>query len=187
VDPKEYPESMYRGRPSIKGRDFYKPGIRFQSAWLIELHNHNVRLVEGVVQSHTTPGGSYTVSYVDYIVSAAEAVLAERLRLRVKRSFPVFGGIKGIEWEGDPVGERLKGDYSLHQRLLARAWEWRRFGGITVVPDPVGRCARIRGLPELPSRELFDCLEEIARHLKQPLRDGSEWETPFNRTKWGLA
>ena len=71
-----------------------------------------------------------------------------------------------VEWRGDAdLARELNLDNRLKDRLLNADLELLR-GILEIVPEPKYGCARIRTNYFLPTVELFDILENIAKHIK---------------------
>ncbi|MGD0353663.1 MAG: hypothetical protein ABSB38_09295 [Dehalococcoidia bacterium] len=115
--------------------------------------------------------------YLDFIVRTSSPHVSMRedyAKLIMKRS---FGGnllifiniysakIVGMEWRGDTdLVRELNFDNQLKNKLLNTDLRSLR-GLLEIVPEPKYRCTRIRTSYFLPSLELFDILETIARHI----------------------
>jgi type II secretory pathway pseudopilin PulG len=112
----------------------------------------------------------YGVRYfLDYLVKATNVVGERKLkktRLTKKKSPPLWGKVVAIDWKGDEsLAQSLNLDYALEDKLLrARASGFK--GNIWILPKPKYGYARIRTDYFLPSAEMFEALNSIARYIK---------------------
>ncbi|MCK4331297.1 MAG: hypothetical protein KAW81_01965, partial [Dehalococcoidia bacterium] len=74
--------------------------------------------------------------------------------------------VTSIEWKGDDyLVRKLNLDYRLTDRLLAVDINVLR-GGISIYPEPKYEYTRIRTSYFLPTPDLFEAMDIIAKHIK---------------------
>jgi len=116
--------------------------------------------------------------YLDFIVrnsSPHDRIRSSNTRLIMKRSsrgnilafINIWSAkVVDVEWRGDAdLARELNLDDRLKYRLLDADLEPLR-GILEIVPEPKYGCTRIRTSYFLPTTELFDILETIAKHIK---------------------
>lgn len=155
--------------PVEKGDEREKIGLArasgHKSEGLIELEDRNIDSIN-VVSISSQYGTRY---FIDYLVKGSN-IMGERAlkktRLTRKKSPPLWGKMVAIDWKGDnSLAQSLNLDYSLEDKLLradANAFK----GNIGIFPEPKYGYARIRTDYVLPSAEIFEAINGIARHLK---------------------
>jgi len=89
-----------------------------------------------------------------------------KTRLTKKKSPPMWGNVKAIEWRGDDaLAQSLNLDYSLEDKLLRDDVNVFK-GNIGIFPESKHGYARIRTDYLLPSLEQFEALSSLARHVR---------------------
>jgi hypothetical protein len=136
-----------------------------KSEGLIQLEDRNIDYIN-VVSISSQYGTRY---FIDYLVKGSNIITERALkktRLTKKRSPPIGGKVVAIEWKGDDaLTQSLNLDYSLEDKVL-RA-DMKDFkGNIGIFPEPKHGYARVRTDYSLPSAEIFEAINNIARHVK---------------------
>ena len=155
--------------PAEKGDEREKIGLTrasgHKSEGLIELEDRNIDSIN-VISISSQYGTRY---FIDYLVKGSN-IMGERelkkTRLTRKKSPPLWGKVVAIDWRGDySLAQSLNLDFSLEDKLLradANAFK----GNIGVFPEPKYGYARIRTDYVLPSTEIFEAINSIARYIK---------------------
>lgn len=155
--------------PVEKGDEREKIGLARasgqKSEGLIELEDRNIDSIN-IISISSQYGTRY---FTDYLVKGSN-IMGERAlkkaRLTRKKSPPLWGKVVAIDWKGDDsLAQSLNLDYSLEDKLLT-AGENAFKGNIGVFPEPKYGYARIRTDYVLPSAEIFEAINSIARHVK---------------------
>jgi len=90
----------------------------------------------------------------------------KKTRMVGRKSSGMWGKVVDIEWRGDDyLSQQLSLDYRLKDGLL-RAELDKLKNSIWIFPEPKYECARVRISYLLPSSDLFDAIDIIARHIK---------------------
>ena len=118
----------------------------------------------------TSVAGQYGVNYfIDYLVKSPGRMGKmdrKRAKLSRKKSSLIGGKLVDVEWKGDHyLSQILNLDYQLKDRLLLAELE-KLEGDISVFPEPKYEYARIRTVYLLPSTDLLEAVNIIARHIK---------------------
>jgi len=136
-----------------------------KSEGLIELEDRNIDSVN-IISISTQYGTRY---FIDYLVKGSNIMrewVLKKTRLTKKKTPPLWGKVVAIDWKGDDSLTRsLNLDYSLEDKLL-RADVNAFKGNIGIFPEPRHGYARIRTDYVLPSAEIFEAINGIARHIK---------------------
>ena len=107
--------------------------------------------------------------YLDYLVHSGSVLRKEasrKTKMTRKKSSPILGKTVDIEWKGDPyLAQRLNLDYQLKYKLLQADPEVLK-GGISIHPEPKHGYTRIRTAYQLLTRDLFEAIDNIAKHVK---------------------
>ena len=158
-------------RASIVEEEASREGSAPRRAWgeraegVIRIEGKNVDSVT-IIGVSTRHGVTY---YLDYLArqpapSAAEA--RKKTSMVKKRSPPLWGKAVDIRWKGDPgLAQRLNLDYQLKYRLLHPGPDPLK-GGISIRPEPKHGYTAIRTDYQLPSRDVFEAIDAIAKHVK---------------------
>ena len=136
-----------------------------KSEGIIRIAGRNIDFVNIISVS-----GQFGVDYfIDYLVrSPGRMGKADRKRTRLeqKRSSLIGGKLVGVEWKGDLyLSEVLNLDYQLKDRLLRAELDELK-EDISIFPEPRHEYARIRTKYILPSSDLFEAMDRIARHVR---------------------
>ena len=112
----------------------------------------------------------YGVNYfLDFLVRSASLTGSEskkKTRMVKKRSSTLWGKTVDIEWEGNEfLAQKLNFDYRLKDRLLQADLK-ALHSKIEIFPEPENKHVRIRTSYFLPAPDLFEILDNIARHIK---------------------
>jgi hypothetical protein len=155
--------------PTEKGDAREKIGLArasgHKSEGLIELEDRNIDSIN-VISISSQYGTRY---FIDYLVKGSN-IMGERelkkTRLTRKKSPPLWGKVVAVDWRGDySLAQSLNLDFSLEDKLLradANAFK----GNIGIFPEPKYGFARIRTDYVLPSTEIFEAINSIARYIK---------------------
>jgi hypothetical protein len=132
---------------------------------VIEIKDRNVDSI-AVVSVSSQYGATY---YLDYLVMSPGLTGREDARKTTmikKKSPPIWGKATDIEWRGDPyLAQRLNYDYQLKYGLLQASPKALK-GSISIHPELKYGYTRIRTAYQLPSSELFQAIDTIAKHVK---------------------
>ena len=118
----------------------------------------------------TSVASQYGVNYfLDYLVRSPNWSGKKRRKKTkmVRRKSPaVWGRVVDIEWKGnDYLSQQLNLDYRLKDILLQTDFK-KLQGNIEIFPEPKYEYARVRISYLLPSPELFEAIDIIAKHTK---------------------
>ncbi len=135
------------------------------SEGIIALQDKNIDSINIIIAA-SQYGTSY---FLDYLVKSSNITAnrtVKKTKLTVKKSFILWGKVVAMEWKGDKsLAQSLNFDYRLKDRLLQRDVTGLR-GSIGILPEPKHGYTRIKTSYSLPSPEVFDALDIIARHIK---------------------
>ncbi len=122
--------------------------------------------VHGVASQY---GVQYFLDYLVTISSFTGRTDKKKTKMIRKRTSALWGKVIDVEWKGDDsLARNLNLDYQLRDRLLQADLNTFK-GGIVIHPEPKHDCARIRTTYFLPTHDLFEAIDLIARQIK------SEW------------
>jgi hypothetical protein len=131
----------------------------------IEIEGRNIDSII-VVSASSQYGSTY---YLNHLVTSPSSTGREDTKKTTmvrKKSPPIWGKVIDIEWRGDPyLAQRLNFDYQLKYKLL-QASPTPLKGNISIHPEPKHGYTRIRTDYQLPSSDLFEAIDTIARHVK---------------------
>jgi len=107
--------------------------------------------------------------FLDYLVKSSGWLgkkNRKKTRLVRKKSSGIWGKVIDIEWKGDDyLSRELNYDYRLKDKLLqAELGELK--GSIWIFPEPKHEYSRVRTAYFLPSPDLFEAIDIIAKHIK---------------------
>ncbi|MEA3253648.1 MAG: hypothetical protein U9Q17_01725 [Chloroflexota bacterium] len=136
-----------------------------KSGGIIELKDKNIDCINIV-----SVASQYGVNYfLDYLVQSPNIVgnrTLKKTKLVKKKSSPIGGKVIGIGWKGEQsLAQSLSLDYRLEEKLLSGDLNALK-EGIKIFPEPKHGYVRIRTSYILPSRQLFDAVSIVARHIK---------------------
>ena len=150
-----------------KGVDEEKVGAsrsfmqRSESVIKIEGRNVDYINVIGVASQY---GVNY---FLDYLVRSPSR-LGKRKKTRMvrKKSPAIWGRVVDIEWKGDDyLSQQLNLDYRLKDILLQTDFKKLK-RNIEIFPEPKHEYARVRTAYLLPSSDLFEAIDIIAKYIK---------------------
>lgn len=112
----------------------------------------------------------YGVNYfLDYLVRSSSQSGQKRqkkTRMVRKKSPAIWGRVVDIEWKGDVyLSQQLNLDYRLKDILLQTEPKELK-SNIVIFPEPKYEYARVRTVYLLPSSDLFEVIDIIAKHIK---------------------
>ena len=110
----------------------------------------------------------YGVNYfLDYLVRSPSR-LGKRKKTRMvrKKSPAIWGRVVDIEWKGDDyLSQQLNLDYRLKDILLQTDFKKLK-SNIEIFPESKYEYARVRTAYLLPSPDLFEAIDVIAKYIK---------------------
>ncbi|GAI30124.1 unnamed protein product, partial [marine sediment metagenome] len=90
----------------------------------------------------------------------------KKTRMVRKKSPAIWGRVVDIEWKGDDyLSQQLNLDYQLKDILLQIDFKKLK-SNITIFPEPKYEYARVRTSYLLPSLDLFEAIDIIAKYIK---------------------
>ena len=106
-------------------------------------------------------------NFLDYLVrSPGRLAKRKKTRMVSKKSPAIWGKVVDIEWKGDfYLSQQLKLDYRLKDILLQTDFKKLK-SKIEIFPESKYEYARVRTAYFLPSPDLFEAIDIIARHVK---------------------
>lgn len=112
----------------------------------------------------------YGVNYfLDYLVRSPSQLRQKRqkkTRMVRKKSPAIWGRVVDIEWKGDVyLSQQLNLDYRLKDILLQIEPKELK-SNIVIFPEPKYEYARVRTAYLLPSPDLFEAIDIIAKYIK---------------------
>lgn len=112
----------------------------------------------------------YGVNYfLDYLVRSPSQLRQKRqkkTRMVRKKSPAIWGRVVDIEWKGDVyLSQQLNLDYRLKDILLQTKPKELK-SNIVIFPEPKYEYARVRTAYLLPSPDLFEAIDIIAKYIK---------------------
>ena len=131
---------------------------------VIKLRDRNIDSIN-VIGMASQYGVRYFLDFVVRSVSLTGRESKKKTRLVRKKSSAV-GRAVDIEWKGDDfLTRKLNLDYRLADRL-SQAEPAVLKGGIWIFPEPKYQYTRIRTTYFLPTPDLFEAMDIIAKHIK---------------------
>ena len=105
--------------------------------------------------------------YLNYLVKARGQMMPlKKTTMFRKKSPPLWGKVVDIGWDGDPtLSHRLDLDYSLKHRLLQGGLNSLK-GDIAIIPEPKHAYIKIKTNLNMPSPDLFEAIDSIAKHVR---------------------
>jgi len=152
-----------------KGVDEEKVGLSRSfmrsSVGLIEIAGRNIDYVN-VIGVASQYGVNYFLDYLVRSPSWSSKKRQKKTRMVRKKSPALWGKVVDIEWKGDGyLSQQLNLDYQLKDILLQTDFKKLK-GNIVIFPEPKYEYARVRTAYLLPSPDLFEAIDIIARHIK---------------------
>jgi len=136
-----------------------------RSEGIIALQDKNIDSIN-IISVASQYGTNY---FLDYLVKSSNITanrILKKTRLTVKKSLFLWGKVVAMEWKGDKsLTQSLNFDYRLKDRLLQRDVTGLK-GSIGIFPEPKHGYTRIRTGHSLPSPEIFEALDIVAKHIK---------------------
>ena len=105
--------------------------------------------------------------FLDYLVRSPSR-LGKRKKTRMvrKKNPAIWGSVVDIEWKGDDyLSQQLKLDYRLKDILLQTDFKKLK-SNIEIFPESKYEYARVRTAYLLPSPDLFEAIDIIAKYIK---------------------
>jgi len=135
------------------------------SVGVIEIAGRNMDYI-----NVTGAASQYGVNYfLDYLVRSPGWPgnrRQKKTRMVKKKSPAIWGRVVDIEWKGDDyLSQQLGLDYRLKDILLQKDFEKLK-SNIIIFPEPKYAYVRVRTAYLLPSLDLFEAIDIIARHIK---------------------
>jgi len=152
-----------------KGVDEEKVGLSRSfmrsSAGVIEIAGRNIDYVN-VIGVASQYGVNYFLDYLVRSPNWSGEKRRKKTRMTRKKSPAVWGRVVDIEWKGDNyLSQQLNLDYRLKDILLQTDFKKLK-GNIVIFLEPKYEYARVRTAYLLPSPDLFEAIDIIARHIK---------------------
>lgn len=148
----------------LRGHPLQKVGASgAKSLGLVQVAGRNIGYVSVIRASEGFRESTHAEYYLKYLVPLGETPSSLcRAGLVTKKRGLLQREVVDIEWGGGTLADTLNGDQSLKQSLLM---EFRLNGPLEIViaPEPIYRCIVIETGLHLPSGNLFDCLDRIAK------------------------
>jgi hypothetical protein len=136
-----------------------------RSEGIIALQDKNIDSIN-IISVASQYGTNY---FLDYLVKSSNITanrILKKTRLTVKKSLFLWGKVVAMEWKGDKsLTQSLNFDYRLKDILLQRDVTGLK-GSIGILPEPKHGYTRIRTGHSLPSPEIFEALDIVAKHIK---------------------
>lgn len=136
-----------------------------KSEGVVALEDRNIDLIIVV-----SVASQYGVNYfIEYLIKGTFNVRAGSVKKTkmVKKKSSLFGGkVVDIVWKGDKyLAQRLNLDYELKHKFLQA--DLKKFkGDIRIIPEPKKGYTRIKTNYNLPSPEIFEAINSVAKHVK---------------------
>ena len=134
-----------------------------RSVGVIEIAGRNIDYMN-VIGVASQYGVNY---FLDYLVRSPSR-LGKRKKTRMvrKKSPAIWGRVVNIEWKGDDyLSQQLNLDYRLKDILLQTDFKKLK-SNIEIFPESKYEYARVRTAYLLPSPDLFEAIDIIARYIK---------------------
>ena len=136
-----------------------------KSVGVIEIASRNMDYIN-VIGVASQYGVNY---FLDYLVRSpgwSGNRRQKKTRMVRKKSPAIWGRVVDIEWKGDDyLSQQLNLDYRLKDILLQTELKELK-SNIVIFPEPKYEYARVRTAYLLPSSDLFEAINIIARHIK---------------------
>jgi len=136
-----------------------------RSEGIIALQDKNIDSIN-IISAASQYGTNYFLDYLVKSPNITASRILKKTRLTVKKSSFLWGKVVAMEWKGDKsLAQSLNFDYRLKDKLLQRDVPGLK-GSIGIFPEPKHGYTRIRTSYSLPSPEILEALDIIARHIK---------------------
>ncbi len=135
-----------------------------RSEGLIRIEGRNIDYINVV-----SVASQYGVNYfLDYLVTSPSwsGKKKKKTKMVIKKSSGFRGRIADVEWKGDEyLSRELNFDYQLKDRLLQAELKELK-DGIRIFPESKYEYTRVRTTYLLPSPDLFEAIDIIARYIR---------------------
>jgi len=135
------------------------------SVGVIEISGRNIDYIN-VIGVASQYGVNY---FLDYLVRSPGWLgnrRQKKTRMIRKKSPAIWGRVVDIEWKGDYyLSQQLNLDYQLKDILLQTDFKKLK-SNIIIFPEPKYAYARVRTAYLLPSLDLFEAIDIIAKYIK---------------------
>jgi len=136
-----------------------------RSEGIIALQDKNIDSIN-IISAASQYGTNYFLDYLVKSPNITASRILKKTRLTVKKSSFLWGKVVAMEWKGDKsLAQSLNFDYRLKDKLLQRDVPGLK-GSIGIFPEPKHGHTRIRTSYSLPSPEILEALDIIAKHIK---------------------
>jgi len=152
-----------------KGVDEKKMGVgrsfMRSSVGVIEVAGRNIDYIN-VIGVASQYGVNYFLDYLVRNPGWSGKRRQKKTRMVRKKSPAILGRVVDIEWKGDDyLSQQLNLAYQLKDILLQTDFKKLK-GNIAIFPEPKYEYARVRTAYLLPSLDLFEAIDIIARYIK---------------------
>ncbi len=136
-----------------------------RSEGVIKIEGRNIDYIN-VINVASQYGVSYFLDYLVKISNWTGRKNRKKTRMVRGKSSGMWGKVTNIEWKGDDyLARELNYNYQLKDTLLQSELGQLR-GSIWIFPEPKYEYARVRTGYLLPSPDLFEAIDIIARYIK---------------------
>jgi len=152
-----------------KGMDEEKVGVgrsfMQRSEGVIKIEKRHIDFIN-VSSVASQYGVNYSLDYLARSSSQSGRKRWKKTRMVKKKSQAILGKVTDVEWKGDDyLSQQLNLDYRLKDILLQTDFKKLK-SKIEVFPEPKYGYVRVRTSYLLPSLDLFEALDIIARYIK---------------------
>ncbi len=142
------------------GRSFMR-----RSESTIKIEGRNIDYIN-VISVSSQYGVNYFLDYLVRSPNWSGKKSGKKTRMVRKKSPAIWGRLVDIEWKGDNyLSQQLNLDYRLKDILLQTELKELK-GNIVIFPEPKYEYARVRTSYLLPSPDLFEAIDIIAKYIK---------------------
>ena len=135
------------------------------SMGVIEITGRNIDYIS-VIGVASQYGVNYFLDYLVRSPGQSRQKRQKKTRMIRKKSPAIWGRVVDIEWKGDVyLSQQLNLDYRLKDILLQTELKELK-GNIKILPEPKHGYTRIRTPYLLPSLDLFEAIDTIAKYIK---------------------
>lgn len=136
-----------------------------RSEGVIKIEGRNIDYIN-VISVTSQYGVRYFLDNLVKISNWTSRKNRKKTRMIKRRSSSMWGKVAHIEWKGDDyLARELNHDYQLTDTLL-QSELGRSRGSISIAPEPKHEYARVRTDYLLPSPDLFEAIDTVARYIK---------------------
>ena len=138
------------------------------SVGVIKIAGRNIDYVN-VVGVASQYGVNYFLDYLVRSPSWSGERRQKKARMARRKSPAIWGRVVDIEWKGDGyLSQQLNLDYRLKDKLLQTDFKELK-NNIVIFPEPNYGYTRVRTAYLLPSFDLFESIDIIAKYIKSGL------------------